>query len=554
MRSSDFEKAGISLIEFYRNNPVLAAEDLLGVSLDIVQGVILEDMWFRPYTIVTAGRGCGKSFLLSVISTLKCLLYPGERVGIISSSFRQAKNTFLEVRRRWEEAPILREATVKRPTFGADRCYLEFRSVKDKQASIIEALPIGDGSKIRGSRFYTILLDEYAFIPSDIVDTVVTPMAATSSNPMERVKLIKRLKELEAQGVKDTSFLGLQDSVNKLIGVTSAYFTFNHVYERISMFREKIREGSKDYSVHFISYRDMSEGFIEINNVMLAKNSMPEILFSMEYEGVWKADTDGVFKASLIEASKEGSAGIRLVASKSKQYIMGVDPARSSDAFAICIIELGDPANLVYAFKSKDNKFPEMADVIFTLADKFNVSAIMLDAGAGGGGLALKDMLADRTKYGSNVILDMDDPEYIEAEGRKILKMFNPSPKTNAAAVFGSVTLLEQGKLKLPRPPTRGDDAEDIVYETLEELYKQLISIVITETRSGLAHFDVAGGGGHGGAKKDLYSAFILVSALLYEQVYSIQEEVSIHSVGGILIPRDRATMSLGRRNKYYGY
>jgi len=79
---------GAEMIEMYRNDPVIAADNLLRVDLAPIQRVILRDMWFKNFTISVVTRGGGKTFLLAVNAALHCLLYPGYRVGLISSSFR----------------------------------------------------------------------------------------------------------------------------------------------------------------------------------------------------------------------------------------------------------------------------------------------------------------------------------------------------------------------------------------------------------------------------------------------------------------------------------
>ena len=67
---------GPMLIEFYRNNPCIAAYDLLGVKLAPIQRVIFEDMWFKNFVITAISRGGGKTFLQGLLATLSCLLYP----------------------------------------------------------------------------------------------------------------------------------------------------------------------------------------------------------------------------------------------------------------------------------------------------------------------------------------------------------------------------------------------------------------------------------------------------------------------------------------------
>jgi intein/homing endonuclease len=81
---------GTELIEFYRNNPCIAAYDLLGVDFAPIQRVIFEDLWFRNYNITIMSRGCGKTLMLGVLAALSCLLYAGYRVGLIAPVFRQS--------------------------------------------------------------------------------------------------------------------------------------------------------------------------------------------------------------------------------------------------------------------------------------------------------------------------------------------------------------------------------------------------------------------------------------------------------------------------------
>jgi hypothetical protein len=537
MPKESFLNIGVELIKFYRDHPIIAAEDLLMVSLPPVQAVLLWDMWFKPYNLVTASRGAGKSFILSVIACLRGLLYPGDRIGILSSSFRQAKNTFMEVKRRWEGSSILREATAKRPTFGSDRCYLEFRKPENGNSGLIEALPIGnDGSKIRGSRYFCLLIDEFAFLDETIIDMVIRPMAATAANPMERVKRLARIKKLKEMGVENLDFLE-EDGVNKIIAVSSAFYTFNHMYRRIKEYEEAIKEGSKKHAVHSISWEHLPEGFLDLDNIQEAERAMPKHMFDMEYKGIWKSESDGVFKASLIESLKSVNCRMTAKGNGGKHYFIGVDPARASDAFAVCVIEVGEVSKLVYAKSITNTRFQELAAFIYNKADDFDTIRILMDAGAGGGGLALKDLLADAATYGDKAILDVDDELYDEIKGRKILNMFNPASKSNAAAVYATLNLLEQRKILLPSAPLAGDPVEDEIYEDVKVLYSQLINVVVTETRAGNVHFDVPGGG-HGGAKKDLYSAFVLACKALYDSMYIIEEEDNFHSIGGLLMPR----------------
>lgn len=553
-------QAELELVKFYREHPVIAAEDLLNVELAVPQQDILDSMWFKNFVLVTAGRGTGKTFLNSVFACLWALLYPGQKVGLLAPSFRQAKMLFSEVEKRWMQSPLLQEATQSKPITASDRCYLTFRQAGFRQASIIEAVPLGDGSKIRGARYYAIVADEFAQIPEDIFNTVILPMGATVADPMENVKRIARQKELINRGLatKD-DFAATGD--NKVIMTSSAFYQFNHMYATKLAYEEAVRRGEDKFATHTVSFRDMPEGFLSEENIKNSKAKLSSLEFRMEYEAIWEADSSGVFKASLIEKCRRDSNHTVLLRGKAgAEYVLGVDPARASDAFALCLFEVGHPYKLVGAWEYYQNVFPKMAQTIMEVCNDFNVVAIHMDAGAGGGGLALKDLLAEEERWGASMrILDAEDEELEHHTGRHILYMFNPSPKTNAEAVHSTLSLMEKGGLHLPRrPQPKGEDferldEEEAVYETVETLLRQLMLIEVSESRSGVAHFDVPSGGGHSAQKKDLYTAFVLAGRKAYEMAIADDNEGEMLEVGIVQqrqefvhVPKNTLTESLG--------
>jgi hypothetical protein len=195
-----------NMIEFYRQSPVIAAYDLLGVELDYIQSIIFHDVWFKDYVIVVACRGLGKSFLQALLAVLKALLYPGHRVGLIGSSYRQSKVMFREVEVLYQSSEIFREATLRPPVKSTDMCEVRFKPAGSYSGSSILAIPLGsDGAKIRGQRFFTICVDEFAQVPEQIFNLVIRPMGATEHNPMENVKRIRRKRQLMELGIEGFS-------------------------------------------------------------------------------------------------------------------------------------------------------------------------------------------------------------------------------------------------------------------------------------------------------------------------------------------------------------
>lgn len=538
-KSRDFQDKSFELIELFRAHPVLAAQELLFVDLPAPQRVVFDDIWCKPFSLITASRGTGKTFLLSVFSTLYALLYPGIRVLLMSPSYRQSRLIFEEVNKRYIGSPILREACLKKPIVSSDRCYLHFNGFGDNPGSAVEAYPLGTGEKVRGLRGHVILADEFAQIPQEIFDMVIRPMGAATASPMEKVRRVEELREKLQRGIITQEDYDLElDGVesNKIVGVSSAYYQFNHMYSRIASYEEEISKGSEKYAVHNVSYLDMPEGFLDKDNIEEAKLSMSSHEFAMEYEAIWQSDSDGAFKASLIEDCKDISYNVKNEADIGKEYILGIDPARSSDAFAIVVIEKGNPSYVVNAYQAVGKKFPEMAQVIFDFCERFNVSLAMMDAGSGGGGVALKDLLANEQFFRGRVIIDMDDEEYKDVSGRRILRMQDPKPRLIAESNFAAANLLEREMLKFAKGAEKFSRRNEEILENIDQMLKQIIAVTIEETKSGVAHFDIPATG-KGSRKKDLYSAFILAAKGLYDSVH-VREGFDIHSISGVVKSR----------------
>jgi hypothetical protein len=462
------------------------------------------------------------TFVLGAFACLSAMLYPGQKVGLLAPSFRQSKFIFAEVEKIWSKAPILQEATTGRPTKASDKCYLNFKTSGRSPPSVIEAIPLGDGGLIRGARYFVILADEFAQIPSEIFNTVITPMGATTLDPMENVRKRELQAKLIEKGI-DISTLE-EPETNKIIMTSSAYYQFNHMYNQLQTYKRHIQEGIKGYAVNTVSYRSMPPGFLSENNIREAQSNSTKDQFMMEYEAIWLSDSSGIFKASLVEnCTKDSSFTVKLKGDTGKEYVLGVDPARTKDGFTICVIELDRPNKVVAAYEYYKQDFPKMSQIIMDVCDKFNVIRIHMDAG--GGGLAIKDLLEEHARFGARVILDMDDEKNKNREGRKILKLANFGPRFISEMNYHALNLMEKGALHFPKPPqlfninaSQLEDHEEI-FGNIQKTKEQLVTIEVRENASGGAKFDLpeGSGDGHGKQKKDLYTAFVLAAKAAYD-------------------------------------
>jgi hypothetical protein len=532
---------GKDLVDFYRKNPCVAAYELLGVDLAPIQRLVFEDMWFKNYVIGVCGRGFGKTFLLGTLAVLSCLLYPGYRVGLIAPVFRQSKMIFAEVEKLWAQSSLLREATEKKPTRGSDTCYLKFKTVGGSPGSFIEALPLGDGNKIRGSRFYLILVDELAQVPDVTLDMVVRPMGATGMKPMERVRRLQRQKKLIELGLATEGDFE-EETVNKMVMTSSGYYKFNHMWRRMKdhwrMMDKAEKEGvESQYAVWQVPYWDLPEGFLDLNNIKEAKRIMSRHEFSMEYEAAMISDSEGFFKASLLDDCTLNSGfNLELKGVKEGQYVLGVDPNQGGAASCgVVIIRMGaETHRVVNVMEVKKQTTQGLTKTIQTLCDHYNVVRIFMDKG--GGGKAVCDLLEEG--YGGvEPIIDRTNEDHAHFKGRHILEMVVFNPAWIADANFATLSLLEDKKLLFPETPIRSTaDLEARAYSNVMTLKSQMLNIVVTQTASGLLHFDTP----TKGQNKDLYSALILAAhgVRIIEKELEIDDEPILYNESGMIRPR----------------
>ncbi len=446
-----------------------------------------------------------------------------------------SKMIFSEVEKLYDASSILREATVKKPIRGTDICYLRFKSVSGKPGSYIEALPIGsDGAKVRGSRFYLIVVDELAQVQSKTLDMVIRPMGATSLAPMERVRRLEEQKRLIDAGLATAKDFK-EETVNKLIMASSGYYKFNHMWKRMKDYwrtaEKSEREGKEPkHAVWQVPYWDLPEGFLDMSNIEDSKRVMTNHEFRMEYEAAMVSDSEGFFKASLLDdCTLDSGFSLNLTGGK-KNHIIGVDPNQGgANSCGVIILEVGKKVNkIVNIIELKRQTTQGLTKSIQKLSTQYNTIRIFMDRG--GGGKAVMDLLEEGYND-AEPILDRSNNENFGKKGRYILEMVNFNPSWISDANFTTKAMFEDKTLLFPELAPDAIDTVAIAYDAVNVLKSQLLSIVVTQTNTGLLHFDTPSKD----MNKDLYSALILAAhgaRMVEKELETSDEPVIYHSAG----------------------
>lgn len=454
----DIEKPDVHLMRLIRDPHYLGStvKLLFNIQLHPIQVAILQEFWTRPFPMFVASRGFGKSFLMSLYCILKCTFVPGTKIVVVGAAFRQSKIIFEYMETIWRNSPILRSifsGNEDGPRRDVDRCTIRLGD------SWTIAVPMGDGSKIRGLRAHIIIADEFASISPDIYETVVAGFAAVSATPIENVKLQAKKKAMQEAGVwtEDLEALTVTKS-NQAIITGTADYGFKHFAQYWNRYRSIIESGGdknklqeifkgevpdnfnwKDYSIVRVPYELIPKGFMDDKQVARAKATIHTGIYNMEYAACFVNDSDGFFKRSLIEGcvtSEENPIIIneeRILfdaVTKGKnncEYVYGIDPASEKDNFSIVVLEMHPThSRIVYVWTTNRGNFKDRqktglvkeydfysfcARKIRNLMKVFPAALIGLDAQ--GGGIAIEEALHDpnNLEEGEQLILPIIDPK-----------------------------------------------------------------------------------------------------------------------------------------------
>jgi hypothetical protein len=371
----DIRLKDINTVRAFREDLVLAANRLCGMNIPWWQRYWMKGCNESSIAFLLASRGSGKTVFLALYCVLRALLFPKERVGIVSNSYRQAQITFGYVIDRIEESPHIIASLSKKPTVGLHECSVFF-----KNGSSIRALPLGDGSKIRSSRFHTLAIDEFQDIDQDIVDSVILPFLNVKKNPVSGM--------LIAEGAPVSN-----KNKNRLVIGSTGKYQHDPAYQKYAFIKEKHESGDDAYFHSVINIDDLRtiSGWVNEEIIEMQQQTMSPLRFLMENYGVWAQTGGGFFDALKCDNMKNLAVKFIDKPRGGCHYVIGVDPAKSSSNFVICMLEWnGTNADLVQINAYSREEVPLAVETIKHLQHKFDATVYM---DARGGGIWVSDEL-----------------------------------------------------------------------------------------------------------------------------------------------------------------
>lgn len=475
-------------IAFYRRNPCIACEDLLGIRLIDSQKYILQQSWNKPHVLWCCSRNFGKSFLGAIFMILKAILYENQAIYIVSSVGDQAKETFTKI----EEIVLRTGKTAASIKSLQDIVEKETKKSPNNKTGFSHA-PAGfeveffNGSTIqtlnskpdntRGRRASLVFFDEAAFCSDELI-AVCEAFAtqnldfATSTDDTFNPDTEKR--KCPTQLVYASS----QDDMDKIF------------YKHYKNFAKKMIAGDRDYFV-----ADMICD-TAIKTFMIGK-PYPPLLTQDKVDAAIKSNKPKAMREYYNEPTRDGGVNqivkwgtIRrnesfhfpqLSYKPNTKICLALDPARTLDNSILGAMNIvndpdygyiGEIVNCVNLFDNASKKGykldsnRQLKEIRNYLAlyngqynDYENIDSLLVDQGAGGGGVStyadglLNDWVEDSGKKHRGLI----DASHELYKGYKSiypnaidkLRLISPK-KYRTQMVDEFIELMDLGVIKFP--------------------------------------------------------------------------------------------------------
>jgi hypothetical protein len=383
------DEAKENLYKFLRENTTFTTNLVAGVDLFPFQHMAIKAMFETDYFMGVWSRGMSKSFTTGIYAFLDAILNQGVEIGILAASFRQSKQIFKKIEdiAGKPEARMLADCITKKSKSN-DEWLMEIGR------SRIRALPLGDGSKLRGFRFHRIIIDEFLLMPERIYNEVIVPFLSVVENPTQREDLYNLETKLIDQGKMKEEERYVWPN-NKLIMLSSASYKFEYMYKLYSQFQDLIENQTDNASrcIMQFSYDCAPKQLYDQNLITQAKATMSQSQFEREFGALFTDDSSGYFKTSRMAACtvKDGDEPhVEIKGNSEDEYILAFDPSwsesESSDDFAMHVLKYHKDrgtSTLVHSYAMSGTPLRDHIFYFHYLIKNFNIVAIVGDYNGG---------------------------------------------------------------------------------------------------------------------------------------------------------------------------
>ena len=382
---------------FYRKNPQRFCRDFMNIHLKLFQKILLFGMMHNNYFMFCASRGLGKTWLTALFCVVRCILFPGTKICVASSTRVQANEVLLKItddfckNYGWGSDLLNNEISYK--SVGQNNGIIQF-----KCGSWIRVVTASDTG--RGARANILIVDEFRMVDLDVINTVLRKFLTAPRTPGYLNK-----KEYEHLAER-----------NKEIYMSSCWYTSHWSFEKAKAYVVNFLDANKKYFICGLPYQiAIKENLLSREQVEdeMSETDFDETKFSMEMGCLWYGDTgDAFFSFDDVSKRRKIQNAIYPPSEKYKvpelaigeRRILSVDVAlmaskknKNNDASSIfvnsCIPNSNNNyiSNIVYAENHEGLTTDELGIIIMRLFYKMKCTDIALDTV--GNGLGVYDFI-----------------------------------------------------------------------------------------------------------------------------------------------------------------
>jgi len=368
-------------ISFWREYPDIFIDTLLppdsSFKLFFYQRVFLRAAIRHKYCYGTFPRAFSKSFLAVLVLIIRCILYPGAKLFIVSGTKEQGASIAKEkIEELKELIPALKnEINERKSLYGKDYVRVQF-----KNGSRLDVVAAREST--RGGRRHGGLIEEVILIDGQRLNEIILPLMNVS----------RRTKN---------GFVDDKESLNKSqVYVTTAGYKNSFSYDKLLqllIWQIVKPESAFIFGGTFripVMHKLLDRNFVKD---LKMDGTFNENSFSREYESEWSGSVeDAFFKPELFDKHRvlkqpeyefSGRTTIK------SYYILSVDVGRIGCQSSIMVFKVVPQVkglafkNLVNSYSFDEEHFGLQAIKIKRLYYKYNPQAIVIDGNGLGIGL-----------------------------------------------------------------------------------------------------------------------------------------------------------------------
>jgi hypothetical protein len=394
------------------NNPENAANGVYQPLVDY-QGYLFDVLDKNDVVIIVAARGSAKSSSFARWLDGYCLRFPGTKGGLMAPSFRQSKQlhdycTGYMYANSGVDSHIYKvESELDGDPKRGQEVIMEFRNT-----SSIEALPSGDGSRLRGRRYNVLGIDEAYQFQRELLTSHIMPMG--------NVKIGNR--------------------PTKIVYMTTSWYTDVYFYEVLQDVARQISRGRPGYAIVDIRLDDVLKSGFPFDKKyilhQLESQSDPTTgkltdELQMTFFNKWIRSSANFYTPSMLSDCQREDIPVleKRAENDTTPTVLGVDPATSGDdrcAFAVIGCPGNDERILRAVYQYTKLKPEEISGYIHKMVDLHGMKTILMDkTGALGfqiAELCMKEkQLIDGTWQTRQPIMMWDHPDVRNSRAQLIL-------------------------------------------------------------------------------------------------------------------------------------